>query len=80
MDKVKTLVINVNVTDLISAVKKREVLYSKESASVSKHNKKLREEAWSEVLRTLIPDCSELSDIEKNHLGKSTLWDPFIIS
>jgi len=51
MDKVKTLVINVNVRDLISAVKKREVLYSKESASVSKNNKKLREEAWSEVLR-----------------------------
>ena len=56
--------------------KKREVLYSKESASVSKNNrerarireKKLREEALGEVLRIL--DCSELSDIEK----KKTSW------
>jgi len=65
MDKVKTMVNIINVTDLISAVEKREVLYSKESASVSKNNKKLLEEAGSKVLRTLIPDCSELSDTEK---------------
>ena len=45
----------------------------------AKSTKKLREEAWEAVTKSLIPDLQEYSDIEKSYLGKSTLQNHSII-
>ena len=72
MDKLNSIVKALNVNDIINVVKEK-VLYVSESASVSKVNKKLREEAWEAVTKSLIPDLQEYPEIEKRYLGKSTL-------
>ena len=64
MDKLNSIVKALNVNDIINVVKEK-VLYVSESASVSKVNKKLREEAWEAVTKSLIHDLQEYPEIEK---------------
>ena len=65
MDKLNSIVQALNINDIINFVKEKKVLYVSESTSVCKVNKKLREEAWEAVTKSLIPDLQEYPEIEK---------------